>query len=110
MCEGSQGISQLSALSVVGREGHCDLDEVAGGASFGRGRVMKHEGWLMDFVYPAYLHFRGRNHHRDILPGTGGDPGQQQPSGGARACGPAHIWGHFQAMLMGYFASSKGEQ
>lgn len=44
MCEGSQGISQLSALSVVGREGHCDLDEVAGGASFGRGRVMKHEG------------------------------------------------------------------
>lgn len=70
----------------LGREGHCNLEEVAGGASSGRGRVMRHKGWLMDFVCPAYLHFRGRNHHHDILPGTGGDPGQQQPSGGARAC------------------------
>lgn len=47
---------------------------------------MRHKGWLMDFVCPAYLHFRGRNHHRDILPGTGGVPGQYHPSGGARAC------------------------
>lgn len=67
------------------REGHHNLEEVAGGASSGRGRVMRHKGWLMDFVCPAYLHFRGRNHHRDIVPGTGGVPGQQQLSGGARA-------------------------
>lgn len=46
---------------------------------------MRRKGWLMDFVCPAYLHFRGRNHCSDILPGTGGDPGRQHPSGGARA-------------------------
>lgn len=66
-------------------KGHCNLEEVAGGASSGRLSVMRHTGWLMDFVCPAYLHFRGQNHYSDILPGTGGHPGQQQPSDGAMA-------------------------
>ena len=69
----------------MGREGRRNLEEVAGGASSGRGRVMRHEGWLMDFVCPAYPHFRGQKRHGDILPATGEDHGQQRPSGGARA-------------------------
>lgn len=72
---------------------------------------MRRKGWLMDFVCRAYLHFRGQNHHGDILPGTGGDPRQQQASGGAKACmetlqSRTHPVA-FEAMLMGYFASSK---
>ena len=58
------------------REGHCNLEEVAGGASSGIKKVMRHKGWLMDFVYPAFLHFRGQNHCHYILLGTVGIPGQ----------------------------------
>lgn len=48
-------------LLVFGRgkveEGRHNLDAVAGGASSGGGGVMRHEGWLLVLVRPAYSHF-----------------------------------------------------
>ena len=69
---------------------------------------MRHKVWLMDSVCPPYLNFRGRNQYCDILAGTGGDPGEQQPSGVARAfIETQHNQGSSEAMFWAILPSFK---